>query len=81
MMDKRIKPTRSLAGVLSRLDFAFERSFAAAIASGQISRDADLRALALLEEFPTTLHHRHRPLDAQLRGGALLARCGVARRL
>ena len=49
MMDKRIKPTRSLAGVLSRLDFAFERSFAAAIASGQISRDANPRALASLD--------------------------------
>ncbi len=37
-----------LAGVLSRLDCALERSFAAAIASGQISRDADPRALAAL---------------------------------
>ncbi len=37
-----------LAGVLSRLDCALERRFAAAIASGQISSDADPRALASL---------------------------------
>lgn len=37
-----------LAGVLSRLDRVLERSFAAAIVSGQITRDADPRALALL---------------------------------
>ena len=37
-----------LAGVLSRLDCALERSFAAAIASGQISQDADPQAFASL---------------------------------
>lgn len=43
-----------LAGVLSKLDGALERSFAAAAASGQISRDADPRALASLAA--ATLH-------------------------
>ena len=37
-----------LAGVLSRFDGALERSFVKAVESGQISRDADPRALASL---------------------------------
>ena len=63
-----------LAGVLSRLDFALERSFAAAIASGQIGRDADPRALASLAAAALhSLAIRVRAGEARDRLDALIA--------